>query len=504
MFLSPHLLSLPPCLLLSILSSCTSVHGQDDRPSSTMSSHLYHPYRDDLGDQAGTVFMSELSRHVPIGVKKMSSDPEEKFFPEYWTWEASDQSQNLAKWTNRSLSIYDPPAPLHCDSKPAMLPIMSRALRSALLGGTDHEKRNYQCPSGSFACNSINRPNLCCTKGSICQIITDTGLGDVGCCNEGSDCSGQLTTCPFSYTGCPANANGGCCIPGYACDETGCVLTSTAVVYVTSSSSSTADPVSISTTTIISTVIVSVYPPDSTVTIVPSSTTMVLETSSVQSRMHSKISTVYMTVTAYTTSHVSNSLTCSSGFRSCSGSDNGFCCPSSLGCGPGRCLSTAYSTASFVPPVRGTTAETTMTQLSSLPQIGCPTGFYACSAFYLGGCCQIGQDCHSSSCPALASTSLIVTNGITIVAPRTSGVSQDSQTSMSRCPYGWFSCLATDGGGCCPSGFACGVSCTSSVSASGTNVVAKEAPTGAGSRSGLGMCRVMIMAMALCGIFLTL
>lgn len=36
----------------------------------------------------------------------------------------------------------------------------------------------------------------------------------------------------------------------------------------------------------------------------------------------------------------------------------------------------------------------------------------------------------------------------------------DAGLGASGCALGWFSCAAGQGGGCCPSGYACGTSCT--------------------------------------------
>jgi hypothetical protein len=43
------------------------------------------------------------------------------------------------------------------------------------------------------------------------------------------------------------------------------------------------------------------------------------------------------------------------------------------------------------------------------------------------------------------------------------------------CANGWFSCAASVGGGCCPSGYGCGTSCTAM--ASGESNVGKGAPS---------------------------
>lgn len=75
----------------------------------------------------------------------------------------------------------------------------------------------------------------------------------------------------------------------------------------------------------------------------------------------------------------------------------------------------------------------------------------------------------------ISSTAVVSNNDETIVAP---AVSTDSAT----CAGGWFGCDDSMGGGCCPTGFACGsASCTASTgeSVTATGTVAKE--TGGGS-----------------------
>lgn len=139
--------------------------------------------------------------------------------------------------------------------------------------------------------------------------------------------------------------------------------------------------------------------------------------------------------------------------------------------------STGTSTESLIPPARGTSITTT-THSSTTRVDVCPTGFYACSAVYHGGCCQTNRDCDTTSCPTTSSTTF-TSDGRTIVAPAVTGVSSSS-SGTGKCPGGWFSCADTAGGGCCPSGYACGASiCTATGSVATT--VAKEQPTSNGA-----------------------
>lgn len=132
---------------------------------------------------------------------------------------------------------------------------------------------------------------------------------------------------------------------------------------------------------------------------------------------------------------------------------------------------TTTSSQEQSPPMRPTTdVESTVTATETItgPDM-CPTGFYACSAVYQGGCCRTGRDCDTTSCPPTSSVTVVDSNGVTVAVP-----TGDAATTSNPCATGWFSCAASDGGGCCPSGFACGrESCTASGSGTATSTVAK-------------------------------
>lgn len=116
------------------------------------------------------------------------------------------------------------------------------------------------------------------------------------------------------------------------------------------------------------------------------------------------------------------------------------------------------STGDLTPPARPTGLSTVTTSESTETGGGassCPTGFYACSAVYQGGCCRTGRDCDTTSCPVVSSTTM-VSNDRTIVVPAPTMTGGGGR----RCAQGWFSCADTVGGGCCPTGFACGSSCS--------------------------------------------
>lgn len=150
------------------------------------------------------------------------------------------------------------------------------------------------------------------------------------------------------------------------------------------------------------------------------------------------------------------------------------------------------STGDLVPPARPTSLSTAVTSESpgSVTSSGgsgmCPTGFYACSAVYQGGCCQTGRDCDTTSCPAIT-TRTAVSDGKTIVVP-----SPTLTGDSGRCAQGWFSCADTAGGGCCPTGFACGSSCAATA---GSTTIAKTPPESAGRRQEEKMVWVVLMVL---------
>ncbi|KAJ9273067.1 hypothetical protein DTO212C5_652 [Paecilomyces variotii] len=352
----------------------------------------------------------------------MSDDEGEKFWPEYWYF--GDEVENIGlndttgeqdryeegnsesyTWANNSepLPYFLPSFPLHSDEQIGRAPYLigryvpaPRDLLSPLA------KRAFQCPAGSHSCTSINRPSSCCGTGEVCQLIQDTGLGDVGCCPQGQSCSGSVTTCGAGYSSCPSNPGGGCCIPGYECVNSGCAYIATVTV------------------------------------------------------------TIHPTVTRpYSTSTPSPVQTTSSTSPASSGTTGG-----------------------LIPPARPTSVSTFTTEESSSTTTSitsgsvCPTGFYACSAVYHGGCCRTGRNCDTTSCP-ITSSSTFTSDGRTIVVPAgsTTGTAASSGgTGVARCASGWFSCADTAGGGCCPSGFACGTSCMATAGSSATGSVPKAQP----------------------------
>jgi hypothetical protein len=174
---------------------------------------------------------------------------------------------------------------------------------------------------------------------------------------------------------------------------------------------------------------------------------------------------------------VSTSRSCTSGFQSCPATLGGGCCRSGQICGTDQgCLDvTSTSTATAVPPVRPTSSDESASKASNPTTEGpsetgaasCPTGFYMCSAVYLGGCCRVDRNCDTTSCPPATRTDAVKSNGIT--------VSAGAAATTGSCANGWRSCGADVGGGCCPAGYLCSSNCVNPA-AGGSNTT-KQAPS---------------------------
>jgi len=159
-----------------------------------------------------------LRNNKPIrGVRKMSSDEGEKFFLDYWSYEGSG-GLSIGNHTGTDVDdTYD-------NVQPRSYPFQPASINGAR--GLSLFQRDFQCPAGTIGCTSINRPSSCCTTGDTCELVQDTGSGDVGCCPQGQTCSGVIGSCQWGYTACPASLGGGCCIPGYECVSDGCMFRS--------------------------------------------------------------------------------------------------------------------------------------------------------------------------------------------------------------------------------------------------------------------------------------
>ncbi|KZF25567.1 hypothetical protein L228DRAFT_236648 [Xylona heveae TC161] len=486
--------------------------------------HVKYFPEDEFHVKRGIDIEQRLATEVPIGVKKMSEDAGEKFLFDYWIFGPSGtddendgasataaspahlrqraaidttDNQDSSLYANTSIPLsFSPPFLQHTDEKESPLLLRHPSLRYLPRKAQSLFQRGFQCPAGTSNCSSIGRPDSCCANGETCQLITDTGLGDVGCCPAGQTCSGQVSTCGAGYSSCPNFPGGGCCIPNYTCLGSGCayVGTTTVVTTITNTIRTIATPTILSSAG------------SSSSSLFPSSSS-------------SPSSASFSTTPSPSQPPLSQTpLTCSTGYKSCPATLGGGCCPSSRECGFAECpasstspASSSSAAASAGPPIRPTTVSTSASTSaspspSSSPTISvCPTGFYMCSAYYLGGCCRVDRNCDTASCPPRSSTTDVNTHGVTVVAPAsattepsspssedkqsTSAVSSSSSSSRSTntptkpssssspasvsksqqgtCASGWFKCASTDGGGCCPSGYACGAACTATATISG-------------------------------------
>ncbi|KAM5431452.1 hypothetical protein MferCBS31731_007884 [Microsporum ferrugineum] len=313
----------------------------------------------------------------------MSDDPGQKFFQHYWCLKNlhDEEAVNSKRGTGevpdssaRDKSSLNARSPLLLHSPDILSPLIGRSI----LG-----KRDFQCPAGSAPCTSINRPKSCCRTGDVCLIVKDTGLGDVGCCPQGQDCSGQLISCPKGYATCPADLGGGCCTPGYTCVAEGCLLVSTTTVIITLPSSTITTISTVSQTT-------TAPPPP------PPPTSATSPTISPPGRPTSNPSTSV-------SSTVSIPDLCPIGFYACSAVYGGGCCQTGRDCETTSCPITASLTTvesngvTVVIP-----AESVPNSVSATPTKRCADGWMSCAASDGGGCCPNGYRCGQVSCTASA------------------------------------------------------------------------------------------------------
>ena len=235
---------LPASLTLFIASTPTPARALEARGPYKLPPYVQYSPEDEHLVKRNLDIQRRLVDQRPIGVRKMSSDEGEMFFPEYWRFDGVSRESTLRDElslgekkskllrlrsnegdypsldTGLNTTLLPPlqaPFSLHTNPNEAYdRPFSPRAVLHFLNG------RDFQCPTGTASCNSINRPNSCCPTGEACQLITDVGLGDVGCCAQGQSCSNQISNCQQGYTSCPGSAGGGCCIPGYTCNGVGC------------------------------------------------------------------------------------------------------------------------------------------------------------------------------------------------------------------------------------------------------------------------------------------
>jgi progranulin len=426
MLLLSSLHTLPSSLLLLVSCLSCSARLQSLEGSEDATLQPRHDSADETILKREADIQQRLQWQRPSAVRKMSGDPAEKFLLDYWIFEsAADFFHNASS----EAVLQDSMRPHSAASSNQYMPryLDPRSLTMLF-------RRDFDCPGGSRACTSINRPNSCCNVDATCQLIQDNGFGDVGCCPSGETCGNSLSGCGSGAVSCQG---GGCCLAGYECVQNGCLQASTTTIVVAPPTSTPARPTTI-TVTSVQTISQSNGPPETVTT-----TVIVTDTTTEEPEEPA---------TTSTTEEESSS---SSGLQPPVGPTSG--------------------------DVVTTTAESTTTP----PGDACPTGFYACSAVHQGGCCQTGQNCDTTSCPAIQSTTVVNTNGVTAVAP--TGVEATGAAEARTCADGWFSCPASASGGCCPTGYGCAVSsCTATAAPDGgSHPVGKQAPEGSAVRIGL-------------------
>jgi hypothetical protein len=472
------LLALPATLLALIAAS--TINAQEHlRPADLLPEHQTHLKRERQAQE-------QLQWQQPIGMRKMSSDEGEKFFLHYWNFgDSSAEAETLKeyiedakKYANTSSQLLAP-----------LAPHFERAHTFRRFPGYSLFARDWgSCPTGTKSCTDIERPNSCCSETDSCIIVDDTGNGDVGCCPQGGSCGSSISDCDASagQTSCPQSENKGCCIAGYACYDVGCVWASTQttttilpVATVTSGRTSEAPSSTTGEPETDTTVVVAGGAGGSTYT------TTIENTVTETAPGTTSIGTITAPTTVTVTASASETTEEPTETEESSSTTETAALP------PARPTGSSESSSIAIESLTTTTTSTTSAPTQT--DDSCPTGFYMCSAHYLGGCCRVGRNCDTTSCPTSDSTAL-VSNGVTIggvggVAASTSTTTIDPNASSTAsaeansaggtCANGWSLCGQNDGGGCCPSDYVCGSSCTATVS--GVSNQAKQQPSGAGA-----------------------
>ncbi|KAK0635563.1 hypothetical protein B0T17DRAFT_650536 [Bombardia bombarda] len=404
---------------------------------------------------------AQAQQQLPTAIRKMPPDQGEKLYHEYCAFPMDMDNHNHhmgapmpapkaamaarrlslaaanAASTNSSMSYRPPRGGVRNGGGNIFRRRGAAAAAAAEEALARLERRDWSCPAGTSSCASIGYPNSCCQTGETCTEIVDTGLGSVGCCPAGATCGGAISGCATGNTACASDLGGGCCIPGFVCQGVGCVST-TAI----SPSSPVPIPTGLTTLTSTSTSVIVTGPAPSTVVV-----TVVITITPSQSSPASISTTTTQTISAPSSSSSSSTTT------------------------------TTNSSGGILPPIRPTSSDDT-----AATNTYCPTGFYACLASAGGGCCQTGRDCQTTSCPPVAMTTMVDTNGVTVVVP----ASEVPATATATCASGWFMCGSEAGpvAGCCPSGYSCGTASCSVVTVGGTATIAKELPGQTGGAAG--------------------
>ncbi|KAI7203020.1 hypothetical protein KC343_g9953 [Hortaea werneckii] len=463
------ILALPAALVTLFLTSSAKAQDISWRQHD---GRLHHEHDDIV--RRDLEIEQKLAHHAPSGVRKMSGHDEgEKFFLHYW-----DFGQD---YSNSSVQLLGAPIAPHKNNETQTYGLFGRKLLA----------RDFECPGDTVSCSSIGS-NLCCPAGQTCVEVSS----GIGCCPAGETCGNEVGGCNAGggYTSCPESDNGGCCVPGAQCEGSGCIFYGTETVTATlptstitvSESSPTgtsydnggdtaaAGPATSIETTVATSVQTSIQTSvqTSVQTNVETNEYTTTDTVTVTQSLSGRVSTVTAPTTVVIVRTTASSQT--------SEDDSTTTTP----------MPSSESSGTASAPIRPTSvtsdasAESGATTTSTSPQTtisnaveACPTGYYMCSAYYMGGCCRVGRDCDTTSCPAGASTN-VLTDGPTVVVPYTSTTTVGGGAAGSNqgsCASGWFACGSDDGGGCCPSGFACGTArCSATVSGEDGTTTAKQ------------------------------
>ncbi|OQE00409.1 hypothetical protein PENVUL_c052G01264 [Penicillium vulpinum] len=378
-------------VLCSLSRFQTLVSAENTNPSADLESkEADTPLPASLILQRNAAITSQLAAGPAHGVKKMSDDEGEKFFLDYWSFGDVSSSGNIserhladedgfspASFVAQSFP-FEPSYSLGSDGDGEFFPRGNRDSANNLF-----EKREFKCPTGTSACTSIGRSDRCCGSGETCEIVADTGNGNVGCCPSWKKCSGMIGSCAY-------------------------------ITVIT---------VTLHSTVVLSTVTYSTKPEDSTSASIPCSSSTTSSHTSKTTTSDGLAPPARPTNLSTVTSVTRGEDVCPTGFYACSAVHHGGCCRTGRDCDTTSCPIT-YSTTmisndvTIVAPVATTTAQSGGNRaiMSDAPQAPLPF-IYQFAAGAVAGVSEIlimyGSPPYFLAC---------------IIAPVPSGRAQDSNT----------------------------------------------------------------------------
>ncbi|KAM7194754.1 hypothetical protein V8F20_007774 [Naviculisporaceae sp. PSN 640] len=346
---------------------------------------------------------------LPTAIKKMSPDQGEKFFPHYYAFaeqkavaeapltnpiaarrilEDEDDAKRIFINASAELAFRQPFAP-HLgglvfvgddeDRYRKILPLDSRRnlFHRAAQALAWLERRDWSCPTGTSSCAAIGFPNSCCQDNEVCVEITDTGLGNVGCCPEGATCGGSVSQCSDGNTPCASDIGGGCCIPGFVCEGIGCNT------MTTTGAGSDSEP-----TTVVITVIVTITPSQSPPQTATLTTTQTTTASPITRSDENPIPPIRINTF------------CPTGFYACKAVAGGGCCQTGRDCQTTSCPPIQMTT---IVNSNGITVAVPATDIPAATTGRCAEGWFLCGkeAGPVAGCCPSGYSCGTASCTVL-------------------------------------------------------------------------------------------------------